>query len=93
MPAQSRKHLVLHWTTPKNLLTILLFTTLTIIIEYIVITFAIPTGTKDLTAITLPFLSITISLLYNFLPAAVIITLVASFTLHTKPNIMKKNKG
>jgi len=83
MTIQPRKRLIFRWTTPKNLLAILLFTILTIITQYILITYAIPTSTKDPTAITLSPFNITISLLYHILPIAVIITLTTSFTYLT----------
>jgi hypothetical protein len=80
MTIQSRKRLIFHWTTPKNLLAILLFIILIIIAEFIIIAFVIPTAVKDSTAITVPFLNVTISLLYHIVPGAVIIALTASFT-------------
>lgn len=83
MTEQPQRRLIFRWTTSKNLLAILLFITVTAIIEYIIITFAVSTGAIDPTATTLPFLNITISLLYHIVPIAVITTLTASFTLLT----------
>ncbi|MDH5495371.1 MAG: hypothetical protein OEY24_06690 [Candidatus Bathyarchaeota archaeon] len=94
MAIQQRKRLIFRWTTPKNLLAILLFIILTIIVEFIIITFAIPTAAKDPTATTLSLLNVTISLLYHIIPAAVIVTLTTSFThlaTHTA-NIPKKTQ-
>lgn len=83
MNTQPRKRLIFHWTTPKNLLAILIFAVLTVIIQGILIIYAIPTGTEDLTVFTLPLFNITLSLLYHLLPVTVIITLTASFTYLT----------
>jgi len=93
MATQTRKRLIFHWTASKNLLAILLFIILTIIIEYIIITFTIPI--TDSTAITIPHLNIIISPLHHLLPAAVVITLTASFTHFTTQTatIPKKNQA
>lgn len=81
MTSQLRKRPIFHWATPRNLLVIFLFITLVIIVEYVVVAFAVNTGVED-AVITLPF-SITISLLYHLLPLVVVITLTASFTHFT----------
>jgi len=86
MVTQPRKRLIFNWTTPRNLLAILLFIIIAILIQYTIIALTIPMGTEDSTAITLPIFNITLSFLYHFLPSAVIITLTASFThltIHT----------
>jgi len=75
-----KKRLIFRWTTPKNFLAILIFITLTVITEYLIITYTIPTDKTDPTTFTIPYLNITLSLLYHFLPTTVIITLTLSFT-------------
>ncbi len=75
--------------TKRRLATTLLFITLAVLIEILII-YATPTAASDSTAITVPLINITISPLYHLLPAAVVITLTASFThLATKLPILK----
>ena len=86
MVTQPRKRLIFNWTTPKNLLAILLFIIIAILIQYIIIALTIPMGTEDSTTIALPIFNITLSFLYHLFPSAVIISLTASFihlTIHT----------
>ncbi|UCB59716.1 MAG: hypothetical protein JSW72_06190 [Candidatus Bathyarchaeota archaeon] len=78
MTSTHRKRLIFHWTTPKSLLTIILFVTLTIIIEYSIIT--LTTAAADLAATTILLFNVPINPVYHLLPSAVIITLTACFT-------------
>jgi hypothetical protein len=80
MATPSKKRLVFRWTAPKNLLAIVLFVIVTIVTQYLIIVLTIPVGAKDPTVITLPLLSLPVSLLYHILPVAVIATLTVSFT-------------
>lgn len=83
MTTQPRKRLIFRWTAPRNILAVILFIALAAVLQYIIITFTISMGAKDPTGVSLPFLNVTISLLYHFLPVAVIIALTASFTYLT----------
>lgn len=98
MTVQPQKRLTLHWTAPKNLLAILLFILVTIILQYFIVALTMSAGTSDPTAITIPAINSSISLLYHVLPAAVTITLTASFihltsqatTLSTRSQTLKR---
>jgi hypothetical protein len=82
-PAQKRTPF--RWATSKGLLAITLFTLLAILIEYLIILYAISLGTTDPALITLTWpTTITISPLFHIIPITVIITLVASWTYLTK---------
>lgn len=81
----TQKRTPFRWATSKGLLAITLFTLLAILIEYLIILYAISLGTTDPALITLTWpTTITISPLFHIIPIIVIITLVASWTYLTK---------
>lgn len=81
----TQKRTPYRWATSKGLLAITLFTLLAILIEYLIILYAISLGTTDPALITLTWpTTITISPLFHIIPIIVIITLVASWTYLTK---------
>lgn len=84
------KRLIFQWKTLKGLAAILLFLIVAIIIEYLVVLYAVNLGVKEkpenLFQLRLPGtdLTITISPLFHLIPIAVIIALVSSWTYLTK---------
>jgi hypothetical protein len=86
------KRLVFHWKTLKGLAAILLFLIAAIIIEYLVVLYAINLGVKDETLLqwspqfpgTDWIITIAISPLFHLVPIAVIIALVSSWTYLTR---------
>jgi hypothetical protein len=73
------------WATSKGLLGIALFTLLAILIEYLIILYAISLGTTDRALIIFTWpTTITISPLFHIVPIAVVITLVACWAYLTK---------
>jgi hypothetical protein len=86
MTTQPQRKPILRWTTRKNLLTILTFTVIAIITQYLAIALTDLAATADPTAITIPAINISLSLVYHIIPATAIITLTACFvhlTTHT----------
>ncbi|MCW4052958.1 MAG: hypothetical protein NWE78_07110 [Candidatus Bathyarchaeota archaeon] len=76
---------VFRWTNPKNLLAILLFVGVSILLEYVAVSFAVSAGTKD--AIGITSINVTFSPLYFLVPAAVVIALTTSF-IHLTTSIV-----
>jgi hypothetical protein len=77
--------MLIRWATAKGLIAIVLFTLLAVLIEYLIIVYTITLGATDPALITLTWpTTLTISPLFHIIPAAVIITLVASWTYLTK---------
>ena len=71
--------------TSKGLLAICIFTLLAILIEYLIILYAISLGTTDRALIIFTWpTTITISPLFHIVPIAVVITLVACWAYLTK---------
>ncbi|MCW3981117.1 MAG: hypothetical protein NWF11_06540 [Candidatus Bathyarchaeota archaeon] len=85
MTTKPQRSPIFRWTNLKNLLAILLFASISILLEYIAVSFAVSTGIKDPTGITLT--NVTFSPLYFLVPAAVVIALTASF-IHLTTNIL-----
>lgn len=80
-----QKRTPFRWATSKGLIAITLFTLLAILIEYLIILYAISLGTVDPALITLTWpTTMIISSLFHVIPITVIITLVASWTYLTK---------
>ncbi len=86
------KRLIFQWTTLKGLAAILLFLTVAILIEYIIVLYAINLGVKDETLLQWSFqfpgtdwiTTIAISPLFHLVPIAVVIALVSSWTYLTR---------
>ncbi|MDH5482793.1 MAG: hypothetical protein OEY22_07945 [Candidatus Bathyarchaeota archaeon] len=94
----SQKRLVIRWTTLKGLAAIILFLVIVILVEYVVVLYAINLGVKDETqfrwSLTFPgtewSLVIAISPLFHLVPVAVIVSLVFSWTCLTKYAAVKR---
>jgi hypothetical protein len=86
------KRLIFHWKTFKGLAAILLFLIVAVLIEYLIVLYAINLGVKDETLLKWDFqfpgtdwiITITISPLFHLVPTAVIIALVSSWTYLTR---------
>jgi len=86
------KRLIFQWTTLKGLAAILLFLIVAILIEYIVVLYAINLGVKDETLQQWSFqfpatdwtITIAISPLFHLVPIAVVIALLSSWTHLTR---------
>lgn len=84
-----RKRLVFRWTASKGVIAIILFLIAAVLIEWLVIVYAVNLGVEDETVLTwdFPFLenvTISVSPLFHITPIAVIITLVFSWSYLTK---------
>lgn len=86
------KRLIFRWTTLKGLAAILLFLLITIMIEYLIVLYAINLGLKDETLLQWSFqfpgtgwiITLAISPLLHLVPIAVVIALVSSWTHLTR---------
>jgi hypothetical protein len=77
--------MLIRWATSKGLVAILLFTLLAILVEFLVVIYAISLGVTDPTLITVTWpATFTISPLFHLIPITVIITLVSTWTYLTK---------
>lgn len=91
------KRLIIRWTTLKGIAAIILFLIIAILIEYLIVLYAINLGVKDETQLqwSLQFpgtsftLALVISPLFHLVPLAVIISLVSSWTYLTKREAVK----
>jgi hypothetical protein len=98
MATQPHRRLMFRWTAPRNLLAILLFVIIAVILQYLTITLAVPAGTSDPATTTIPLVNTSVSLLYHFLPVAMITTLTLCFihfthqaaTVPVRPQAPKK---
>lgn len=88
---ESQKRLVFRWTTLKGLIAIILFIIIAILIEYVVVLYAINLGVKDSPlewSFTFPgtdwSATIAVSPLFHLVPIAVIISLVSSWAYLTR---------
>lgn len=87
-----QKRLIFQWTTFKGLAAILLFLTAIIVIEYVVVVYAISLGVQDETLLQWSFYfpgtdwitTIAISPLFHLVPIAVIIALVSNWAYLTR---------
>ncbi len=82
---QTQTRMAFRWTVDKSLIATVLFTFLTIFIEYLVILYAMSLGTADRTLIIFTWpVTIIISPLFHIVPIAVVIALVACWMYLTK---------
>ena len=87
-----QKRLIFQWTTFKGLAAILLFLTAIIVIEYVVVVYAISLGVQDETLLQWSFqfpgtdwiITMAISPLFHLVPIAVIIALVCNWAYLTR---------
>jgi hypothetical protein len=77
---------MIRWTTLKGLAAIILFLVVAMLIEYVIVLYAVNLGVNDTTALqwTNQFLTITISPLFHLVPVTVIITLLFVWTYLTR---------
>lgn len=82
---QPQRPMLVRWATSKGLVAILLFTLLAVLIELLVVVYAIGLGVTDPTLITVTWpATFTISPLFHLIPITVVITLVCTWTYLTK---------
>jgi len=84
-----KKRLVFRWTASKGLIAIILFIITAVLIEWLVVVYAVNLGVEDETVLTWDFaflenVTILVSPLFHIAPIAVIITLVSSWSYLTK---------
>jgi len=94
-----QKRLVIHWTTLKGLVAIILFLIVATLIEYAIVIYAMIIGVKEKPGNLLQWIfsfpgtnqkvTITISPLFNLVPIAVIITLAFSWVYLTRQMAVK----
>ena len=93
MSAQtSQKRLIFRWSTLKGLAAIVLFLVIAVLVEYLVVVYAISLGVRDQTLLQWSFnfpgtnwpITIAISPLFHLVPIAVIISLAFSWTYLTR---------
>lgn len=79
------RRLVIHWTTSKGSIAIVIFLVVAVLVEYLVVVYAMDLGVKDAGALTISWpVTFTISLLFHLVPIAVIITLLFTWIYLTK---------
>lgn len=85
-----QKHLVIRWTTLRGLAAIVVFLLITIFVEYVVVIYAMNLGVQEKPE---NMIFGVISPLFHLVPAAVIITLVSSWTYLTKHTAMRPKEA
>lgn len=86
------QRIVIHWVTLKGMVALLIFLVIAVLIESLVVLYAINLGIKDETLLQWSFkfpgtdwnLTLSISPLFHLLPIAVVITLASSWVYLTK---------
>jgi hypothetical protein len=99
LSTQKPQKLVIHWGTLKGLVAIILFLVIAILVEYIVVLYAMSIGVKEQSESLLKWtflfpgtnwmVTIAISPLFNLVPIAVIIVLLFSWTYLTRQTAIK----
>ena len=85
-----RDRLTFKWTAPKGLLTIVLFLTLALVSEFLIVFFFAFSGLTEVFAFKI--FTVTVSPLFHLLPLAVILVLVSSWIYLTKHISMRPHR-
>ena len=83
---------VLRWSTLKGAAALIMFIVLAVLVEGLIVVYAMSIGVRDEVCFQIPWLGLTVSPLFHLVPITVVIVLVASWTCMVKYTATRPEK-